>query len=58
MCWQVHPPSTTSLSPVTLPDAADAKNASDDEFKVAEKPVAAFGDIDFIAIYDADAGKK
>ena len=38
--------------------AADAKNASDNEFKVAEKPLAAFGDIDFIAIYDADAGKK
>ena len=38
--------------------AAEAKNASGDDFKVAEKPVSAFGDIDFIAIYDAGPAKK
>ena len=38
--------------------AADAKKAAADDFQVAEKPVGAFGDIDFIAIYDADVKKK
>ena len=37
--------------------AADLKKA-DDDFKVVEKPVSAFGDIDFISIYDADTKKK
>ena len=32
--------------------------AAADEFKVAEKQVSAFGDIDFISIYDADTKKK
>ena len=40
-------------------DKASAQvNAAADDFKVAEKPVSAFGDIDFISIYDADAKKK
>ena len=38
--------------------AADAKKAVGDDFQVAEKPIGAFGDIDFIAIYDADVKKK
>ncbi|MBQ9501727.1 MAG: TolC family protein [Lentisphaeria bacterium] len=38
--------------------AADAKKAAADDFQTVEKPVGAFGDIDFIAIYDADAKKK
>ena len=38
--------------------AADAKKAGGDDFQVAEKPIGAFGDIDFIAIYDADVKKK
>ena len=38
--------------------AADAKKLADDDFKVPEKPVSAFGDIDFIAIYDTDTRKN
>ena len=37
--------------------AAQSKAAADD-FKVAEKQISAFGDIDFISIYDADTKKK
>ncbi|MBR2910740.1 MAG: TolC family protein [Lentisphaeria bacterium] len=37
--------------------AAQTKAAADD-FKVAEKQISAFGDIDFISIYDADTKKK
>jgi outer membrane protein TolC len=38
--------------------ASAAVNAAADDFKVSEKPVSAFGDIDFISIYDADTKKK
>ena len=38
--------------------AADARKMAGDDFKIVEKPVSAFGDIDFIAIYDADGAKS
>lgn len=39
-------------------ETAEMKQAAAGEFKAAEKPVAAFGEIDFISIYDAESAKK